>query len=308
MKNTRIGFIGLGNMGYHMATHLANNEHSLVIYDVRREVLDSFEQDVQAEDILKAHSPQEVADEAEIILASLPTPQVVREVVLGERGVIHGKKVKTYIDLSTSGQKVTSEVGLALQGRGITMLDSPVSGGVPGAQKGSLSLMVAGSREAYERSLTLLEHIGKKIFYVGDEVGQAQVIKVINNLLSSAALAITSEAMVLGVKAGLDPNIMIDILNASSGRNSATEDKFKKSIINRRFDYGFKTDLAYKDIKFCLDLADDLEVPMWLGSQVEHFWRFAMSQGAKNQDYTTIIRYFEQWAGVQVGNEIDQKS
>ncbi|RNF39789.1 NAD(P)-dependent oxidoreductase [Planococcus salinus] len=297
-ENKRIGFVGLGNMGYHMASNLAKAGHPLAIYDIRKEVVDSF----PGEDVLRLSSPKEVADQTEIVLVSLPTPQVVKSVVLDENGLIYGSAIRVYIDLSTSGRTVSKEVGKALAESGIKTLDSPVSGGVPGAEKATLSIMVAGEKEIFDQCKHILDSIGNKdkVLHVGEEIGQAQALKVINNLLSSSALAITSEAMVLGVKAGLDPNVMIDVLNVSSGRNSATEDKFKKSIINRKFDYGFQTALAYKDIKLCLDLAADLEVPMFLGNNMEHFWKFAMTQGAGDKDYTTIIKYFEEWAGVEV--------
>ncbi|WP_096185817.1 NAD(P)-dependent oxidoreductase [Evansella halocellulosilytica] len=303
-KELIIGFIGLGNMGYYMAKNIAKNGYSMVVYDIRTEVVDEFIN----EKIEKAYNPKDVADLADVVLVSLPTPEIVKRVAIGKGGLVEGKRIQTYIDLSTSGQTVSNEVGKVLLGHDINVLDSPVSGGVPGAEKATLSLMVAGAEKAFTEHYELLSCLGRKVIHVGDEIGQAQVMKVINNLLSSSALAITSEALVLGVKAGLNPEKMIDVLNVSSGRNSATEDKFKKSIINRKFDYGFKTDLAYKDMKLCLDLAENLKVPMYLGTNITHFWRYIMTQGAEGEDYTTIVKYFEQWANVEVGQSESEPS
>ncbi|PYZ93347.1 oxidoreductase [Salipaludibacillus keqinensis] len=295
-----LGFIGLGNMGYHMAKHLIRNQYEIKLYDINRSILDDFKED----NVGIASSPKDVADQADIVLVSLPTPQVVKKVALGEDGIISGNKVSTYIDLSTSGKDVSAEVGEAFLKKGIKVLDSPVSGGVSGAEKGTLALMVAGEKKLFEEHYEMLKLIGSKVMYAGDQIGQGQVIKVINNLLSSSALALTSEAMVLGVKAGLDPNTMIDILNVSSGRNSATEDKFKKSVINRKFDYGFSTNLAYKDMKLCMELAEKMEVPMFLGQHITHFWRYSITQGNGEEDYTRIINHFEKWADIEVG-ELD---
>ena len=296
MTRRRIGFIGLGNMGYHMAANIANSGREMVIYDIRTEVAESLAN----ERVLLAKSPKEVADLAETVLVSLPNAAIIETVAVGENGLIEGKAIKTYIDLSTSGEQAVQKVAERLGQKGIDSLDAPVSGGPSGAEAGTLAIMVAGDKAAFDNQEELLKEIGRKIFYVSETVGKAQVMKVINNLLSSAALAISSEAVVLGVKAGLEPNMMIDVLNASSGRNSATEDKFKKSIISRNFDWGFLTSLAYKDLKLCMEVSEQYEVPMYLGSNITQFWRYAMTQGAGNEDFTTIIKYFEKWANVEV--------
>lgn len=300
------GFIGLGNMGFPMATNLLKSGFKLYIHDINRNVVDKL----SGYDIVFCESPKEVADSVETILVSLPTPEIVKGVACGENGIIQGSKVKLYIDLSSSGKVASEEVNDLLTAKGVKVLDAPVSGGVIGAENATLSLMVAGDKEKYDEAQFIFNTIGKKNFYVGEKVGSAQVMKVINNLLSSAALALTSEAIVLGTKAGLNPSKMIEVLNASSGRNSATEDKFEKSILNRNFDYGFKATLAYKDMKLCLDLANELDVPMFLGSNIVNFWKFVVSQGYLNgepdQDYTKAITYIEDWAGVKVHSDANK--
>ena len=292
----KVGFIGLGNMGFNMATNLIKKGKQLVVYDINEDAMNRLDQS----SIVKATSPKDVADQSEVVMVSLPTPQVVKEVALGENGLVNGSVIKTYIDLSSSGVDVSQEVNEVMNQNDISVLDAPVSGGVIGAVNGTLTIMVAGNYELYEEHKQLLELICKKAMYVDHKVGMAQVMKVINNLLSSSALAITSEAIVLGVKAGLDPDVMIDILNASSGRNSATEDKFKKSILNRKFDYGFADTLAYKDLKLCMELAENLQVPMLISNHIVNFWKFVVTQDEPGKDYTNVIRYIEEWAGVTV--------
>jgi len=180
VKGTRLGFIGLGAMGFPIASRLAKAGYPLAIFDVNKSTLESF----KGKDILLQSSPKDVADNADIILVSLPSPNVVKEVTLGRNGVIQGNRVKIYIDLSTSGETMASEVGKHLLNKGIQVLDSPISGGVVKAQNGMLSLMVAGDKEIYEQCQHIFNHIGNKHFYIGDKVGQAQVMKGINNLLS----------------------------------------------------------------------------------------------------------------------------
>lgn len=296
MSENILGFIGLGNMGFHMATNLIKNGEKLAIYDINQAAMERLPE----ESVIKCDSPKEVADLSEVVLTSLPTPEVVKIVALGEQGIISGNKIKAYIDLSSSGREVSQYVGEQMQFKNIDVLDAPVSGGVPGAENATITIMIAGNKALYLDQKETLEKFSKSIFFVDDKVGAAQVMKVINNLLSSTALAVTSEAMVLGVKAGLDPDIMIDVLNASSGRNSATEDKFKKSILNRKFDYGFSDTLAYKDMKLCMDLSNELDVPMFMSQNIVNFWKFVVTQDEPGKDYTNIIKYIENWSDVVV--------
>jgi 3-hydroxyisobutyrate dehydrogenase-like beta-hydroxyacid dehydrogenase len=292
----RVGFIGIGAMGLPMSLRLVDRGYALTVFDIDKEAM----RPLLARGAQPASSPAEVASQAETVLVSLPTPDIVREVAIGEKGIGEGSAARVYVDLSTTGSKVAEIVATALEGKGFSVLDAPVSGGVPGAEKGTLTVMVSGPKEGFEKCQPLLEAIGKKVVYVGRKPGSAQTMKVLNNMLSAAALAVSSEVFVLGVKAGLDPEIMLDVINSSSGRNTATADKFPKSVLPGTFDYGFKTDLIYKDLTLCLDQAETLGVPMWVGNMVRQLWGYAVSQGAGPRDFTTIIQYIEAWAGVQV--------
>jgi 3-hydroxyisobutyrate dehydrogenase-like beta-hydroxyacid dehydrogenase len=290
-----IGFIGLGNMGFPMALRLIHAGHGVVAYDRRGEQLDVL----VSRGAEAAVSPVEVADRAETVMVSLPTPDVVLAVATGERGIIDGKKVKRFVDLSTTGSRMAIRIAEALKGRGIAQLDSPVSGGVAGAEKGTLAVMVSGPRAEFNRLEDVLKIIGR-VFFVGEKPGVAQTMKLINNLLSATALAASSEALVMGAKAGLDPQVMIEVINAGSGRNSATQDKFPKSILPGTFDFGFATGLLYKDLRLCLEEAEALGVQMWVAQAVRQLWHMAYTQIGPDKDFTTLAQVVERWAGVEV--------
>ena len=290
-----IGFIGLGNMGAPMAGRLLDAGYALTVFDTRAAALESF----VARGARAAASPAAVASEVETVLVSLPTPEVVKQVALGPEGIATGKKVTTLVDLSTTGPRVAQEVAAALAAGDITAVDAPVSGGVAGAQKGTLAVMVSGPPGLCESLRPVLEVFGE-FFYLGDKPGQGQTMKLANNLLSATAMAITSEALVMGVKAGLDPKVMLDVINAGSGRNSASQDKFPRAVLPRTFDAGFTTELMYKDVKLCLEEAEAMGVPMWVAGAVRQLWYLAATQIGAQKDFTTIVQCIERWAGVEV--------
>ena len=290
-----LGFIGLGKMGAPMAGRLLDAGYALTIFDTREAALAPF----VARGAKSAGSPAAVASAVETVLVSLPTPDVVRQVALGRDGIAAGTKVRTFVDLSTTGPRAAQEIAAQLAGKGITAVDSPVSGGVGGAQKGTLAVMASCPRALFDSLKPVLEVLGK-VFYLGEKPGLGQSMKLANNLLSATALAITSEAMVMGVKAGLDPRVMLDVINAGSGRNSASQDKFPKAILPRTFDFGFTTELMYKDVKLFLQEAEAMGIPMWVASAVGQLWFLTYSQIGPQKDFTTIVQCIEKWAGVEV--------
>jgi 3-hydroxyisobutyrate dehydrogenase-like beta-hydroxyacid dehydrogenase len=290
-----VGFIGLGNMGRPMASRLIDAGYRLTVFDVRREAVEAL----RAKGAQPAASPAEVASAADTVLLSLPTPPIVREVALGANGIVQATTVKTMVDLSTTGARVAQEIAAALAARGITAVDAPVSGGVSGAIKGTLAVMVACARARFADLEAMLKHIGK-VFFIGERPGMGQTMKLVNNLLSATALAATSEALVFGVKSGLDAQTMVEVINAGSGRNSATQDKFPRAILPRTFDFGFTAGLMYKDLKLCLEEAEAAGVPMWVANAVRHIWFQACNELGAQQDMTEIVRMIEGWAGVEV--------
>lgn len=298
MSGETVGFIGVGRMGMPMASRLVAAGYRLVAYDVQGQALSA----IVNKGAEKAASPADVASRAEIVLASLPMPDIVREVALGANGIAEGTRAKIFVDLSTTGPRMAKLVAAGLKERNIIALDAPVSGGIAGASKGTLAVMLSGPAAECERLKPVLQNIGK-VFYIGAEPGMGQMMKVINNLLSATATAATSEAVVLGVKAGLDPYLMIDVINAGSGRSAASEDKFPKSILPRSFDFGFALGLLSKDVNLCIGEAEALGVPMWIGSAVKQMWLYGLAQGGPDQDFTNLITHIEKWSNVTVGGK-----
>jgi 3-hydroxyisobutyrate dehydrogenase-like beta-hydroxyacid dehydrogenase len=290
-----LGFIGLGRMGAPMARRLMEAGHGLVVYDVEPQPVRRFAQMGAS----AAASASEVGSRAETVLVSLPTPAIVEAVTTGPGGIAEGSAVSCIVDLSTTGATVSRRVAAVLAENGIRHVDCPVSGGVAGAEKGTLAVMVSGPVDECERLKPVLSVLGK-VFYVGERAGLAQTMKLVNNLLSATALAASSEAMVMGVKAGLDPAVMLEVLNSGTGANSATRDKFPKAILPRTFDAGFATELMYKDVSLCLSEAEALEVPMPVASAVRQLWQIARARIGGDKDFTTIVQLIEGWSGVEV--------
>jgi 3-hydroxyisobutyrate dehydrogenase-like beta-hydroxyacid dehydrogenase len=295
MSAKPLGFIGVGRMGSLMAGRLLEAGHALSIFDTNEAAMARLEQ----RGAVRAHSAAEVASVAETVFISLPTPDIVRSVALSESGIIAGSRVRTLVDLSTTGPAVAKLVAEELKARRISAVDAPVSGGPSGAEKGTLAVMLACPRDLVDELRPLLQIFGR-VFFIGEFPGMGQTMKLVNNLLSASAIAITSEAMVLGAKAGLDPTIMIDVINAGSGRNTATEDKFPRCVLPRRFDFGFATELLYKDVKLCLAEGETLGIPMIVGNAVRQLISITQATHGPNSDITEIVRTVEQWAGVEV--------
>jgi 2-hydroxy-3-oxopropionate reductase len=286
-----IGFIGVGVMGNPIAKHLISRGHEVVVYDRIEAAISRL----VAEGAKPAPSIVDVANRAPVVFSSLPSPAVFTEVMLGEGGVKEGKSVKVVVDLSTVGSRATGRVAAGLLERGIELVDAPVSGGAAGAQKGTLAVMVAGRDEAVAQVRDLLEAFGK-VFMVGRQPGQAQLLKLLNNMLSSTAFAITSEAFVAGVKGGLDPQVMMAAINAGSGRSGASQDKFMKQVLPRSFDVGFPIASVCKDIGLAVEECESLGVPVWVGNTVRQLWNFAGKQDGMNRDMTELVTSIEQWA------------
>ncbi|WPN49675.1 MULTISPECIES: NAD(P)-dependent oxidoreductase [unclassified Pseudomonas] len=295
MSNPSIGFIGLGTMGEPMATRLAQAGYDLTVSDLNEAAVERL----VALGAKRASSPAAVASQAEIVFASLPTPDVVEKVALGDQGVAAGSKVRVFVDLSTTGPRTAKLVAQALAKNAVIAVDCPVSGGAAGAQKGSLALMVSCPTPTHDELLPILQHLGKVIF-CGEEPGLGQTMKLVNNLVSVTALAVSSEALVMGVKAGLDPQVMLDVFNAGSGRNSATADKLPRAVLPRTFDFGFSTALSLKDTRLCLDEAEAMGVPMPVGSAVRQVLNMTRAAFGDNADFTRMVCLIEQWAGVEV--------
>jgi 3-hydroxyisobutyrate dehydrogenase-like beta-hydroxyacid dehydrogenase len=293
-----IGFIGLGNMGQPMARRLIAAGHKLIVYDTRNDAVAPL----VALGAQVASSPADVADRVETVMASLPSLQISKKVALGEGGVIQGKRIKRFIDLSTTGATVAAKIAARLAKKNIVQIDCPVSGGLGGASKGTLAVMVSGPKTEIDLVKDVLAVFGK-VFVIGDKPGMAQTMKLANNFLSATAMAATSEAVAMGVKAGLDPAVMIDVINAGSGRTTASDAKFPQAILPRTFDYGFATALMLKDVRLCVEQAKSLNVPNSVMSAVLDQWETTNREFWGESDFTAIVKMVEQRAGVIVGKK-----
>jgi 3-hydroxyisobutyrate dehydrogenase-like beta-hydroxyacid dehydrogenase len=291
-----VGFVGLGAMGAHMVARLIDAGHDLAVFDTRAEAMAPH----VAHGARACASARAVADAADTVLVSLPTPDVVRAVA-GE--LAPGDAIAAFVDLSTTGPEVAAEVAAMLGAAGVACLDAPVSGGVAGAQAGTLTIMAAGDEALFESLHPLLDALGRNVVLVGAEPGQGQLAKVLNNLLSASAIAITGEALALGVHGGLSAGTLLDVFNSSSGRNTASADKFPKHVLPRTFGVGFRLELMHKDVQLCLAEARRQEVPMALGGAVGELWARAAASAASGADCTEIVRMLEDDAGVVVGDE-----
>jgi 3-hydroxyisobutyrate dehydrogenase-like beta-hydroxyacid dehydrogenase len=295
MSDRNIGFIGVGRMGGRLARRLLDAGYSLTVFDTSDAVVRPFvERGATA-----ARSPAAVASACEIVITCLPTPAVVHKVALGPAGVIEGSRVKIFIDMSTTGATYARKIAEGLSAKGIKSVDAPISGGLVGAEKGTLAVMVSGEEALLPHLKPIMEVFGT-MYVLGHEPGMGQTMKLLNNLLSATAMAIASEAVVMGVKAGLDARQVCEVINAGTGRNSATADKIPRCVIPRAFNTGFSIALLNKDVRLCLEEADALGVPMVVGNAVRQLLAITQASEGPDADMTEVVKPLEKWTGVEV--------
>ncbi|ORV28748.1 oxidoreductase [Mycolicibacterium conceptionense] len=279
-------------MGWPMMNRLLTAGFPVVAFDVRADVLAK----ATALGAQPADSVRAVADRAATLLASLPTPQISESVVAE---VAAGSRVQRFVDLSTVGGQAAQRNHAVLGAQGIAALDSPVSGGMHGAEAGTLAIMVSGPRSEFDSLSTVFEVLGRAIF-VSEQPGAAQTMKLINNLMAATTLAATAEVMVMGVKAGLSADVMIDVLNAGSGGTHASRDKFPRAVLPRTFDYGFATGLMAKDVGLYLAEATSLGLPVEMAETVQRIWENTLHAEGPDSDFTSVVKPMEKAAGVIV--------
>src|SRR6185312_153096 len=295
MSVATLGFVGVGRMGAPMTERLLAADYQVVVYDKSTRAM----AELAAKGADTAPSAKAVADRCEIVLVSLPTPDILQDVVLGSNGVSSGGKVKVVVDLSTSGPKAAALLAHGLAADEIDWVDSPVSGGVKGAEAGTLAVMISCTAENQALVEPILSNFGK-VFYTGSKPGQAQVAKLANNILAAGVMVMTSEVMAMGVKAGLDPSTLLQIIQTGSGRNSAAGDKFPRCVLPGTFDFGFTIGLSYKDVRMCVDEAEGMGVPMVAGAAVRQMLAIANAKYGGDSDFTNIAKVLEEWAGVEI--------
>jgi 3-hydroxyisobutyrate dehydrogenase-like beta-hydroxyacid dehydrogenase len=288
-----LGFLGLGQMGAAIAERLEAPDVRLHVYDPNPVAVAPF----VLRGAVDEASAAAVAAAAPIVFACLPNG-TASELVAAQ--VAGSPTLRIYVEMSTIGSPTMARIAQMLAKRGITLVDCPISGGPKGARAGTLSVIAAGPVAARDEVRPWLQRIGRNLFEVGEQQGQAQLMKLVNNLINAANMATAFEALVLGAKGGLDPTQMVDVINVSTGRNSATLDKVPKAVLPGTFDYGAKLSTMVKDVVLGLKEAEALGVPMWVHETVGQLWRFGATQGLGDADLTSLIQVLEDWAGVEV--------
>lgn len=291
-----IGLVGIGNMGLPMAGRLLDAGHRLVVHDVHSQAVEPLVQ----RNAIVAGSAKEVADQSEIVLVSLPDNDVIRQVVTGEAGLLAGERMRLYINTCTTGSPFACEMTALLAERGVAVLEAPISGGPPGAEAGTLSIMVSGPRAAFDRLASLFDVLGKTVTYCGDRPGLAQVAKLANNIFSATALIASLEALAMGAEAGLDVAVLLSAINGGSGRNSATEDKIPRDVITGTFAYGAPMRILMKDIDLALAEGEAQGVPQLVCQQVRQLFRLGMNQGWAERDITEMAKLIEGWSRCEI--------
>lgn len=294
------GYLGVGNMGQPMAGKVLDAGHTLSIYDVSEANMKPL-LDRQAR---RAASAKELGDTCETVFVSLPTLKILRDVVLGPStsggGLLDGSKLKLLVNTCTVGVPLVKEMEAACAARGITLVDCPISGGPEGARAGTLSIMASGDAKAIDAIRPLVEKWGKTFVVAGDKPGAAQVLKLTNNVLAAVALVATCEAFVMGAKGGLSAQVMNDAVNAGSGRNIATMSMFPNAIFPRKFDFGAPLHIMVKDVDLCIEMGEELGVPMWVCEAARLVMKHAVFEGRANLDMTQIVEVIERGAGFQI--------
>lgn len=292
----KVGIVGLGNMGGRMAKRLLEQDAEVGIYDLNTEAVRSLVE-LGAE---KAESPADLASKCQYIITVLPNVHIVKETLIGEQGLLKGLKPDSLlIEMTTSIPSVTKELSALVKAAGFRMIDAPVSGGVKGAEAGTLSIMVGGEEADFEEARPLLAMLGGNINHVGG-AGAGHTIKALNNMISATTLAATAEAMALGVKLGLEPEKMLDVINTSTGRSFSSDFKFPNQVLTRKFEVGFTLDLMVKDLKIAMSMAEEESAPMFISSASFQLWKRAMSEGRGSEDHTAIVKSIEEMFNVEI--------
>jgi 3-hydroxyisobutyrate dehydrogenase len=295
MGGEAIGFVGLGRMGWPMARHLAAAGHRLVVLDAAPERAAAFAREVGAE---VAPDLAGLARPSGVIITMLPDGAVRAVVLDGIAGAIGGGGL--VVDMGSSDPGVYPELASALAARGAGLVDAPVSGGVAGAEAATLTIMAGGAPAAIDRTLPLLRLMGARIFRAG-ALGSGQAMKALNNLCSAGALILTVEALLIGQRFGLDPALMTEILNVSTGRSNATDKKIVPHVLSRRFDSGFALALMAKDVATALGLAAATSTPTRLAAPTVEIVHDALAALGPGADHTEVARLLERRVGTVLG-------
>lgn len=294
----KVGFIGLGAMGRPMVARVAAAGYPVSVHDRDGQRAGAVAAEVGA--VWADHGAAAAAD-AELVVTILPTSTSVGEALGGERGILAGLQPgAVVIDMTSGSPSETKALAGLVAAAGGTLIDAPVSGGVPRARTGDLAIMVGGDAAAIARAEPLLRTMGSSLTRTGD-VGSAHAMKALNNLLSAGTFLMGVEALLVGQRFGLDPALMVDVINASSGMSNSSQRKYKQYVLNRRFDAGFGLELMVKDLTIALTLARETGTPVPLSAALREMWAAALASLGPGQDHTAAARLLEHMAGTELG-------
>jgi 3-hydroxyisobutyrate dehydrogenase-like beta-hydroxyacid dehydrogenase len=289
MAGLKVGLIGAGNMGQPMALRLLEQGVELTVCDRNPAAIAPLRERGAS----VAATPLELANACEIIIASMPSREVSLAVALGEQGVAGGSALRVYVETSTLGSGTIEAIASGLRARGIGLIDAPVSGGPPGARAGTLAVLASGAEEDFASAKPVLDMVAGKLFYLGAKPGISQVAKVINNHVSAAGRMAVFEGLAMGVKAGLDPKILNDVLNAGSGRNYTTEHKVPAAILSGSFRYNGPLSIGLKDEALVLEEAQRHGAPLWLAPRILELYREAAAAGYRDEDSMKMFLFMQ---------------
>ncbi|MFK5952609.1 MAG: NAD(P)-dependent oxidoreductase [Desulfobacterium sp.] len=298
MKTTRVGFVGLGVMGIPMAANLCNAGYEVNIYDIDMAAADRALQEMKTGSVMA--TPKAVAQASDVVITMLPSGKYVNAVTTGPDGLLEGfQGGEILIDTSSSEPWITMELSKRLSKQGVEMIDAPVSGAQIGAQNAELIFMVGGKEEAISKVTPILKAMGKQLFHLGP-VGSGHMMKCINNLITSMTFMATAEGLVIGKKYGIDPSVMTDVLNASTGMSWVSQTHIKQRIINRKFDDAFKLNLMIKDIGIAMNLADKSGLSVPISALGHQLWKAAGHSSEKEGSISNMVRWIEDLSNIEI--------
>jgi 3-hydroxyisobutyrate dehydrogenase len=308
MEKPRIGFVGIGVMGAPMSGHLTKAGYTLTLHDINRAAAENVAS--MHEGVVVADTPKAVAERSDIIVTMLPSGKYVQDVTLGKSGLIEGLEAGALLlDTSSSEPWLTVETSKALAEKGVDMVDAPVSGALEGAQSATLVFMVGGAEGPVASVRPLLEIMGEKIFHLGP-LSAGHTMKCVNNIITSMIFTATAEGLTIGKRFGLDPEVMTDVLNVSTGMSWISQTQIKRRLISRKFDDAFKLELMVKDIGIAMELANSKGLPLPLLALGHHLWKAAGRYAEKGSSISEMVKWIEHMTGVEItpGKERETKS
>lgn len=289
-----VGFIGVGMMGGAIAAHMIDNGVPVLAYDNNPDTL----REMERRGATSAASARDVADKTEVVFACLPDAAVCRAVAFGDDGICHGSKIRIYIELSSMGGEAIIEISEALASHNITVLDSPVVGGIPALEAGNLGVLTAGPSAALEKARFALEAFAGRLFHLGESPGMGQAGKVVNNSVAYAALLATCESVAVGMKAGLSMETAVDIINQGSGANFFSQKIFPNFIMQGKYEGTGAVEIGVKDVKLFLAEAERLGIDPPVANRVVELQKMVVDSGPAGRDTMTYFHYFTDLVGL----------